>query len=106
MRATQVILISLPGGRRFQQRPLDLGAVHMSGEDRDNRARHLVLDRKNVVQCAVVPLGPAVGAGHRIDELGRDTDQVAAAPDAKMVQTTGTNSFALSAGRQGTYTYV
>jgi hypothetical protein len=63
-------------------RTLDLSAVHMGSEDRDNRARDLVLDRENVVQLAVVPLSPAVGAGHGIDELRRDPDAVAAPPDA------------------------
>src|SRR5215468_7265863 len=85
-RAAQVIFIGLPGGGRFQQRSLNLGAVHMSREDGDNRARHLVLDRENVVQFAVVPLSPAVGAGYGIDELRRDTDAVAAPPDASLQQ--------------------
>jgi hypothetical protein len=42
--------------RRFQQRSLDLGAIHMSGEDCDDGARHLVLDREGVVQLAIVIL--------------------------------------------------
>ena len=68
--------------KRFQQRSLDLGVVHMSREERDNRPRDLVLDRENVVEFAVVPLSPAVGAGHGVDELRRDADAVAAPPDA------------------------
>jgi hypothetical protein len=65
LRTAQVILIGLPGGRRFQERSLYFGAVHMSREDRYNRTRYLILDCENVVQFAVVSLGPAVGAGHR-----------------------------------------
>src|SRR5262245_28522160 len=56
----------------------------MSGEDGDNRARHLVLDREGVVQFAVVPLAPTVGAGQGVDELRRDADAVAAASDATL----------------------
>jgi hypothetical protein len=82
--AAQVIFISLPRGGWFQQRSLSLGAFHMSRQDCDNRARHFVLDRENVVQFAVVPLGPAVGAGHGVDELRGDADAAAAAPDASL----------------------
>src|SRR5262249_32829482 len=40
--AAQIIFVGLPGGRRFQQRSLDFGPVHMSYEGRDYRARHFV----------------------------------------------------------------
>ena len=66
----QVIVVGLPGLRRLVERALDLGLVDMGGEDRDDRAGHLVLDREDVLELAVVALGPAVGAGHGIDELG------------------------------------
>src|SRR5260370_39769868 len=58
----------------------------MSCEDRDNRAHHLILDRENVDEFTVVPLRPAVGARHGIDELRGDADTVAAAPDAPLQQ--------------------
>src|SRR6516164_5944925 len=56
----------------------------MSREDRDNRACHLVLNRKNVVQFAVVPLGPTVDASCRINKLRGDADAPAAPPDATL----------------------
>jgi hypothetical protein len=56
----------------------------MSCEDRDNCARHLVLDREYVMQFAVVPLGPTVGPGYGIDELRRDPDAIAAPPDTAL----------------------
>src|SRR5215472_17934490 len=58
----------------------------MSREDRDNRPRHLVLDREDVVQFAVISFGPTMDAGRSIDELCRDTDAVAAPPDAALEQ--------------------
>jgi hypothetical protein len=48
----------------------------VSREERDDRARHLVLDRENVAQFTVVALGLAVGAGHGIDKLRRDADAI------------------------------
>src|SRR5258707_3286602 len=54
----------------------------MGGEDRDNRARHLILDRKYIVQFAVVPLGPTMGARHSINELRRDADAITNPPNA------------------------
>src|SRR6266849_9406805 len=80
-RAAQVIIIGLPGGGRFQQRSLDLSAVHMGSEDRDDRARHLVLDRECVEQLAVVPLAPSMSTGGGIDELRRDENTIAAPLD-------------------------
>ena len=54
----------------------------MRREERNNRARHLVLDCERVVQFAVVPFGPTVGASQGIDELRGDADAVAASPHA------------------------
>ncbi len=56
----------------------------MGGESHDNGACHLILDYEQVVQFAVVPLGPAVGAGHGIDELRRDADAVVPPPYATL----------------------
>src|SRR5262249_9185804 len=56
----------------------------MSHEEPDNRARHLILDRENVMYFAVIPLGPAVGAGHGIDELRRNADAITAPLDASL----------------------
>ena len=84
--AAQKIVIGLPGGRRFQQGPIDFSTVHMGHENRDNRTRHLVLDRENVVKLAVVSVGPPVGAGRGLDELRRDADALAAPPNAPLKQ--------------------
>ena len=54
----EVIFIGRPGGGRFQQNSINFGAVHVSGEDGDDRSGYLVLDRENVVEFPVVPLGP------------------------------------------------
>src|SRR5215470_17025692 len=56
----------------------------MSRQDRDNRARYLVLNSEDVDEFAVVSLGPTVRAGRGIDELRRDADAVAAAPNAAL----------------------
>ena len=61
----------------------------MSGEGRDNCAGHLVLDRECVVKFAVIPLSPAVAAGHGIDELRRDANTVATTPDAALQHVAG-----------------
>jgi hypothetical protein len=39
----------------------------MRGKDRDNRAHDVVLDGKDALNRAVVPLGPAMGARRGID---------------------------------------
>jgi hypothetical protein len=56
----------------------------MSSERRDNRSRHFILDREDVVKLAVISLRPAVGAGQGIDELRGDADATAAAPYATL----------------------
>jgi len=43
-----------PGRRRLQQRALGLGLVDMSHQDRGDRPGNFVLDRKDVLQLAVV----------------------------------------------------
>jgi hypothetical protein len=46
----------------------------MCDHDPDNRLRNLVLDREDVSQLPVKPLGPSLGARLRIDELRCDPD--------------------------------
>src|SRR5215510_9933942 len=53
----------------------------MSCQDRDNRAGHLVLNRENVLNQAVIALGPAVSPSSGVDQLRRDTNFVAGASD-------------------------
>jgi hypothetical protein len=52
----------------------------VSREDDDNLVSQLVLDREDVDEFAVVPLGPAMGAGCSVNELRRDADTVADPP--------------------------
>ena len=52
----------------------------MRGQDRDNRAHHVVLDGKDVLKFTVVALGPAVGPGGGFDQLGRYANAVADTP--------------------------
>ena len=49
----------------------------MCGKDGDNRTHHLILDGKDVLKRAVVPLGPAMGTRRGIDKLRRNTNTVA-----------------------------
>jgi hypothetical protein len=64
-------------GHDVEGRPV----LHGSGEPRlqlnQNACRNLILDRKDVGQLAVEPLGPALVAVVRIDELRRDAHRVA-----------------------------
>jgi hypothetical protein len=46
----------------------------MDGEHCHDGAGDLVLDRKDVLDLAVVALGPAMGPGDGVDELGGDAD--------------------------------
>src|SRR5262245_47361177 len=56
----------------------------MGDEDRDNRTRHLVLNREHVLDPAVVALGPAMSAGDGVGELHKDADPVASATNATL----------------------
>ena len=56
----------------------------MHGEHRHNRAGDLVLDREDGVKLAVVALGPAMGPGDRIYELGADPDMIAGPANAAL----------------------
>ena len=47
------------------------------GSDRDDRRRHLVLDREDVLEVAVVALGPEVAVGLGVDQLHGDADALA-----------------------------
>ena len=68
--------------RAASERALSFGLVHMSGEDRDDRAGNLILDCKDIFELSIVSFGPTVGAGRGIDELRRDADAIAGAADA------------------------
>src|SRR5262245_52867359 len=51
-------------------------------KDRNDRPGNLILNGEDILQLAVVTLGPAVRAGNGIDELGADADAIAGATDA------------------------
>ena len=56
--------------------PLDFGPTQARLDRADDRQRDLVLQREDVVELAVVALGPDVGAGRRIDELAGDAHAI------------------------------
>ncbi len=75
----QAALIGRPGvevARRLAHRPLPLGIRN----DRSNRDRHrfgdLVLQREDVGEIAVVPVGPDVVASLGFDQLGGDANAI------------------------------
>ena len=63
-------------------RAFGLGLPDMRGEDCDDRAHNLILDGKDVLDLAVVVLGPAVSPCRSIDQLGGDANAVAPPPHA------------------------
>src|SRR5262245_8048190 len=56
----------------------------MGGEDRDNRAGDLVLNGEHVLELPFVALGPAMDAGHRVNELHRYANSTSAAANASL----------------------
>src|SRR5262245_28048118 len=82
IRSAHEEIIRLPGRRRLQQRALGLGLVDLGHQDRNDRPGNLVLNSEDVLQLAVVTLGPKVSAGQGIDELGGDADAIAGPTDA------------------------
>src|SRR5437660_2984068 len=54
----------------------------MGDEDRNDRASHLVLDRKDILKLSVVTLGPAMDARHCVNELHGDANPVTVAANA------------------------
>jgi hypothetical protein len=56
----------------------------MCSENCNNRAHHLVLDGKDVLERAVEVLGPSVSSSHGVDQLGRNAQAIAPAPYAAL----------------------
>ena len=54
----------------------------MGHQERNDRPGNLVRNSEDVLQLAVVTLGPTMSAGNGIDELGADADAIAGAADA------------------------
>jgi hypothetical protein len=55
-------IVSLPLGWWFQQGALDLGLPHMRNQEGCDRAHDVVLDRKNILELAIVAFCPTLGA--------------------------------------------
>ena len=69
--------------------PLALGALvrrrlDAAAQRRDDRRRHLVLDRENVLELAVVALGPDMRLGLAVDQLHGDAHAVAGLAHASL----------------------
>ena len=73
--------------RALARRRLGLGVLDdtvSAGDLGDNLAHDLVLDQKDIGHLAIELVGPNVGAGLGVDELRRDAEIVASAPDAAL----------------------
>ena len=78
-RSPQVEVVCLPRRRRGEKRALDLRLVDVRSQHCCDRARHLVLDGKNVRQFVVIAFGPSVHACHAVDKLHSNANYVAGA---------------------------
>ncbi|WP_395710959.1 hypothetical protein [Reyranella sp.] len=70
--------------RRLRSGAIALARVEMRLDGGDNVAGDLVLHREDVVQSAVVPVGPDMAALLGVDQLGSDADLLAGAADASL----------------------
>ena len=57
-------------------RALDLRPLELGGDRADDAGRDLVLQFEDIVERPFEPIGPDVGAAHRIDELAGDANAV------------------------------
>src|SRR5262249_21242144 len=79
-----VIVVSLPSRGRLHKRTFDLRLVHMGGEDCDDRPSYLILNCEDILELAIVSLGPSMGACGRVDKLPRYAHAITAAADAPL----------------------
>src|SRR5204863_8205411 len=75
-----VTIIGLPTVGQLAACAFSFGLPNMHDENRDNRAHNLILDEEDVFQPTVVVLGPAMGPGDGIDQLGGDANAISAPP--------------------------
>jgi hypothetical protein len=61
----------------FADKPAAFRIGQIQGESGDDFLRHLVLNGKDIVESAVVTLGPKVTAAGAVDQLCRDPHSVA-----------------------------
>src|SRR6516164_10513751 len=58
----------------------------MRGQNPNDRAHDVVLDRKNVLECAVVMLGPSMSPRGNVDQLSRNANVILALARAAFQQ--------------------
>ena len=75
--AGQHVFVRRHVGGGLALRPIVARRLDPPGQRRDDRRGHLVLDGEDVLELAVVALGPDVPVGDRIDQLHGDADPVA-----------------------------
>ena len=83
----QAPLITFPGAEilgGLAPRPLTFAAREMRFDSGDDGVGDFILYRENVLQIAIVALGPKMFVVHRIDQLRRYAYPVAAAPHAAL----------------------
>src|SRR6476661_8808288 len=84
MSGPQVVVIGQPRRGRLGERALGLGLVDVHRKHRHDPSGDFVLDRKGVLEFAIVALGPKMGTGGGVDQLGTDADAVAGAANAAL----------------------
>ena len=82
--ASQHALIGREVVWRFSLRPIACRGLDASRQSGDDRGRHVVLDREDVLEPPVIALGPEVTVGVGIDQLHRDSNSVTGATDAAL----------------------
>ena len=88
--AAKIIIVGFPHRSRFQQRTFRFRLVHRNGQNGGNGADNLILDREDISQFAVVPLGPAVSASYGVNQLRGDANAITGTPDASFEDVTNT----------------
>ena len=78
----EIKVIGVQAVRPLPPRALDLCFAQGRLDDTYNADRQLVLDGEDIVERAVVMVGPDVGAGSGVDQLSRDANAVPGFPDA------------------------
>ena len=82
--ARQHVFVGSHALRGLALRAIVAGRFDPAGERADDRAAHLVLDGEDVLDLAVVALGPDVPVGLGIDQLHGDSDTVAGFANAPL----------------------
>src|SRR5262249_486870 len=70
--------------------PGRFGSDKLKVKGYSNSVRDLILKREQIARVRVEPLGPEMGVGLRVDQLGIDADLIARTPDAPFENVTHT----------------